>query len=98
MKSGTVESPPIAVRISRESCTVGRYSFGLAVLAVGLVVRGVRPSTVLLGPVVRAYALMMVCMHGGHDRGARHRYRRGAEEPNYGQTSGSNHSKVRRQG
>ena len=39
---------------------------GLAVVAVGLLVLGVRPWTVLFGAVVLMCPLMMLSMHGGH--------------------------------
>ena len=38
---------------------------GLAVVAVGLLVLGVRPLTVLFGAVVLMCPLMMLSMHGG---------------------------------
>ena len=74
----------------------GWCAAGLAVVAVGLVVMGVRPSTVLIGAVVLACPLMMLFMHGGHDDGAQHRHRPDVEEPNHESTLGSDDSTVRR--
>ena len=74
----------------------GWYAAGLAVVAVGLLVMGVRPSTVLFGAVVLACPLMMLFMHGGHDDGAQHSHRPEAEEPNHEPTWGSDDSTARR--
>ena len=69
---------------------------GLAVVAVGLVIMGVRPSTLLFGAVVLACPLMMLFMHGGRDGRDQHSRRLEVEEPHHEPTLGSEDSIVRR--
>jgi hypothetical protein len=62
----------------------GRWGWcvaGLAIVAVGLVVMGVRPSTVLFAVAVLACPLMMLFMHGGHGGGDQHSLDRRRRSP-----------------
>ena len=74
----------------------GWYAAGLAVVAVGLVIMGVRPSTVLFGAVVLACPLMMLFMHGGHGGGDQQSRQTPEHEPHHDATPGSDDSNVRR--
>jgi hypothetical protein len=76
----------------------GRWEWcaaGLAVV-VGLVIVGVRPSTVLLGAVVLACPLTMLFMHRGHDDGDRHSRRPEVVEPDREPSLGAEDSTARR--
>ena len=72
------------------------YAAGLAVVAVGLVIMGVRPSSVLFGAVVLACPLMMLFMHGGHGGGDHQSRRPPEQELDHDATPGSDDGAVRR--
>ena len=73
----------------------GWYAAGLVVVAVGLVVVGVDPSTVLFGAFVLACPLMMLFMHGGHGARDNQDHRSHGHEPDHGAASGFARSTVR---
>jgi Flp pilus assembly protein TadB len=68
---------------------------GLAVVAVGLVVVGVRPSTVLLAALVLACPVMMLFM-GSHGGGNTQNHRSARQERNHGAARGRDDSIARR--
>ena len=97
MKSGGVGvADDDAEGIDMKGARRGLCAAGLAVVAVGLVIVGVRPSTLLFGAVVLACPLMMLFMHGDRDGGDQHSRRLEVQEPNNEATLGSEDSIIRR--